>query len=60
MDEGTRDRIEHLVLGIGTLVDVRILDDLMSTSVSNPLLNRSTLSVYIGTGRATGMNDKHS
>ena len=39
MDEGTRDRIERLVLDIETLEDVRILDDLMSTCVSNPLLN---------------------
>ncbi|PCG89036.1 MmgE/PrpD [Penicillium occitanis (nom. inval.)] len=39
MDEKTRDRIERLVLDIETLEDVRILDDLMSTCVSNPLLN---------------------
>jgi aconitate decarboxylase len=39
MDEGTRDRIERLVLEMETLEDVRVLDDLMSTSVSNPLLS---------------------
>lgn len=39
MDEGTRDLIERLVLEMETLEDVRVLDDLMSTSVSNPLLS---------------------
>lgn len=36
--EETRDQIERLVLDIETLEDVRVLDDLMATSASNPLL----------------------
>lgn len=39
IDESTRDRIERLVLDIEALKDVSILDDLMGTSVSNPLLS---------------------
>ncbi|KAF4947488.1 hypothetical protein F66182_18560, partial [Fusarium sp. NRRL 66182] len=39
IDEKTRDRIQQLVLDIEALEDVNIVDDLMSTSVSNLLLS---------------------